>query len=94
MGKYPNSGILRKNADRKSDKHAHYRGSCEVDGHEYWLDAWINTPTNGDAPYMKLSFKPREARPSVPNTDSGTVGQRASLSADLDDAIPFAPEKR
>lgn len=87
MGKYPNSGILRKNTDRKSDKHAHYRGSAEVDGQEYWLDAWINNPPDGE-PYMKLSFKPREARPSVPNTDRGTVGQRALADA-LDDEVPF-----
>lgn len=87
MGKYPNSGILRRNEDRKSDTHAHYRGSAEVDGQEYWLDAWINTP-DGDKPYMKLSFKPKEARAEAP------PARTASLAAELNDDVPFAPEWR
>lgn len=82
MSKYPNSGILRRNEARKSDKHAHYRGSAEVDGQEYWLDAWINTP-DGDKPYMKLSFKPREARAEPARKP------QPSMADALDDEVPF-----
>jgi hypothetical protein len=83
VSKYPNSGILRRNEDRKSDKHAHYRGSAEVAGQEYWLDAWINTPEDGKPPYMKLSFKPKEARTEA------APSRQTSIAADLDDAVPF-----
>jgi len=58
MGKYPNSGILSRVTDRKSDKHPEFSGSAEIDGVEYWMSAYVNEGEKGK--YFKISFKPKE----------------------------------
>lgn len=55
-------GVLFKNKDKDSDKHADYRGHCEIDGKQFWLDAWIKTPKAGGDKFMSLSIKPKMAR--------------------------------
>ncbi len=50
-------GVLFKNKDKQSDKHADYRGQCEIDGKQCWVDAWIKTPKSGGDKFMSLSFK-------------------------------------
>lgn len=56
-----NRGALFKNEDKQSDRHADYRGSINVDGKEFWLDAWLKTSKQGKK-FMSLSVKPKMAR--------------------------------
>lgn len=56
-----NRGVLFKNEDKQSDKHADYRGNINIDGKEFWLDAWIKTSKAGKK-FMSLSVKPKMAR--------------------------------
>lgn len=62
-----NRGVLFKNDDKQSDTHADYRGSINVGGTEYWLDAWIKT-SKADRKYMSLSIKPKMAPGNRPPT--------------------------
>lgn len=55
-------GVLFKNKDKQSDKHADYRGNCEIDGKQCWVDAWIKTPKAGGDKFMSLSFKFKTAQ--------------------------------
>jgi hypothetical protein len=71
-----NRGVLFRNNDKADPKHADYKGNANVNGTEFWLDAWINESKDG-VKYMKLSFKPKNAT------------TKASARADYDDAIPF-----
>lgn len=63
MTEYNNNlrGALFKNEDKQSEKHADYRGQCEIDGKQFWLDAWIKTSKAGKK-FMSLSFKPKMAQ--------------------------------
>jgi hypothetical protein len=87
-----NRGVLFKNEDKQSAKHADYRGSINVDGKEFWLDAWINDIRNGPkagGKFMSLSIKPKMAQehrgaPANPPARSGTPPQQ-----EFDDDIPF-----
>ena len=58
-----NSGALFKNKDKDEahPKWADYRGSINVDGDEYWIDAWIKKSKKGEM-YMSLSVKPKGER--------------------------------
>jgi uncharacterized protein (DUF736 family) len=56
-----NRGALFKNEEKQSDRHADYRGSINVDGKEFWLDAWLKTSKAGKK-FMSLSVKPKMAR--------------------------------
>jgi hypothetical protein len=56
-----NRGALFKNDKKESERHADYRGSINVNGQEFWLDAWLKTSKAGKK-FMSLSVKPKMAR--------------------------------
>ena len=53
-----NSGSLFKNDKKEKENHPDYRGSINVAGTDYWLDAWIKESKAGKK-YMSLSVKPK-----------------------------------
>jgi hypothetical protein len=55
-----NRGTLNKNDRKEKDTHADYRGQINIEGAEYWLDAWIKDGPKGK--FMSLSVKPKEAK--------------------------------
>ena len=77
-GEYDNTnrGALFKNTDKSDDKHADYKGTINVDGTEYWLNAWLKTSKKG-MKFMSLSVKPKEET------------NKEKAKPDLDDEIPF-----
>lgn len=64
-----NRGALFKNEDKQSDRHADYRGQINVDGKEFWLDAWLKKSKAGKT-FMSLSVKPKMAREHKGGTDN------------------------
>jgi uncharacterized protein (DUF736 family) len=87
MTEYDNNlrGALFKNDDKESDKHPDYKGSCEIDGRQYWLSAWIKTSKAGKK-YMSLSFKARDQKPAEKTQQQQ---RRETVSRDFDDDISF-----
>jgi hypothetical protein len=59
-----NRGALFKNANKTDDKHADYRGELNVNGDEFWLNAWLKTSKNG-AKYLSLSLKPKQPAAAI-----------------------------
>ena len=54
-----NRGALFKNDRHQGDSDPEYKGSLNVGGVEYWLNAWINVSKAG-AKYMSLSVRPKQ----------------------------------
>lgn len=52
------SGALFKNDKKETEKHPDYKGSCEIDGTEYWVSSWLNTSGKG-VKYLSLKFSPK-----------------------------------
>ncbi len=74
-------GVLFKNQDKEKDTQPDYKGSCEVEGVEMWINAWIKEGKNGK--FMSLSFKLKEeAKQTVKKTSAPTRLQ------DMDDDLP------
>lgn len=57
-----NRGVLFKNVEKEKDTHADYEGSINVDGRDYWLNAWIKKSKDGSKTFMSLGVKPKQAR--------------------------------
>jgi hypothetical protein len=51
--------VLFKNSEKENPKHADYRGNANINGEEFWLDAWINESKSGTK-YLSLRFKPKK----------------------------------
>ena len=59
-----NSGALFKNEKKEQDTHSDYNGNINVNGQEFWLNAWLKKSKAGKT-YMSLSVKPKEAKPQA-----------------------------
>jgi len=53
-------GVLFRNKKKEADSHPDYKGSCEIDGKERWISAWINEKQDGSGKYMKLVFQNKD----------------------------------
>ena len=78
-----NTGALFKNDKKQSDRHPDYNGSCEVNGVEMWMSAWLKT-SNGGKKYMSFSFNPKEAQ-----ANKSQPSQAPANNFDEDGDIPF-----
>lgn len=76
-----NTGALFKNDKKETDRHPDYNGSCEVNGVEMWMSAWIKT-SKGGKKFMSFSFNPIEVQAPKP-------AQAQDNSFDEDGDIPF-----
>lgn len=75
----PNTGALFKNDKQGNDRRPDYTGTCNVEGENYRISAWINTAKSG-AKYMSLNFQ----------LDKQTQPARSeSTGADYDEDVPF-----
>jgi uncharacterized protein (DUF736 family) len=72
-----NRGALFRNERKVGDKDPDHNGMLNVDGKEYWLNAWVKTSKNGRK-FFSLSVKPKREEPSTKPTKEL-----------LDDEIPF-----
>jgi len=79
MTDYDNNmrGVLFKNDRKEKETHPDYKGSCEINGEEMWMSAWLKNGKNGT--FMSFSFTPKEQ----PKKQSAPVP-----TEDFDD-IPF-----
>jgi hypothetical protein len=59
------SGALFKNTKKEKDTDPLYKGSCEIEGRQFWISSWLNTSKDGEK-YMALKFKPKESQPAPP----------------------------
>lgn len=82
MTDYDNNmrGVLFKNDRKEKETHPDYKGSCEINGEEMWMSAWLKDGKSGK--FMSFSFTPKEQ----PKTKSAPVPPQ---NFDDDTDIPF-----
>lgn len=78
------TGALFKNAYKETETHPDYKGEAEVEGTQYWLNAWLNTSSKGRK-YLSLKFKAKEKK----NAPAAPVNAPAAPVDDFDDGAPF-----
>lgn len=72
------SGTLFKNSNKKTDRHPSLTGKALIDGTEYRISAWKNTPKDGGDPYYTLAFQ-------IPETKSDASKKPAKSQSEEDD---------
>ena len=67
-----NSGVLFRNDNKQSDKHADYRGGVNVAGIDYWLNGYVRAPKKR-VKFIAFKLKPKKqeaaAAPAKPEFD-------------------------
>ena len=84
MAEYDNTnrGSLFKNTKKEEDRHPDYNGSINVEGTEYWLNAWIKESKKDGTKFFSLSVKEKQDSPR-----QSSAPTRKSKVDDLD--LPF-----
>jgi hypothetical protein len=59
-----NCGVLFRNENKKSPKHADYSGSLNAAGLDYWFDGYIRQSANGRK-FISLKLKLKDAQPKA-----------------------------
>ena len=89
-----NSGSIFANDRKESANHPDGKGSCMIDGGEYWVSSW-NKKTQEGKPWRSLAFTRKEQRPTQrPSHDGFKARQlekpkQAPSDFDDDSTIPF-----
>lgn len=84
-----NRGALFKNDKKERDTQPDYTGSLNVDGVEFFLDAWLKEAQSGRK-FMSVSVKRKEkqAAPPAPSREAPRHAQKTGFD-DMADDIPF-----
>lgn len=64
MAQYDNTNrfTLFKNKKKEKDTHADFEGTLNVNGEEFWINAWIKTSQKDGGKFMSGSIKPKQGR--------------------------------
>lgn len=89
-----NRGILGRNDRKAKDTHPSHTGTLNVEGVDYFVDAWVNERKDGSGKFFSLTVKrkdkqsaapaPRAPAPAAPSPSPAKTG-----FDDMDDDFPF-----
>lgn len=83
-----NRGVLFRNEDKRDERDPVYRGNINIDGKEFWLDAWLQEAKKSGKTFMSLRVKPKMAR-EVQGGSANPPARTAVGKDDFDSDIPF-----
>lgn len=84
-----NRGAIWKNERKEQETHPDFTGSLNVEGIDYFFDAWKRKPDASEkAPALSFRVKRKDKQNASPQAAQRTA-QDASGGADFDDEIPF-----
>ena len=81
-----NTGLLSRNERKTEDKHADFTGSVNVEGVEYFLDAYVRERRDGSGKFFSLRLKKKDKQPQASSANGARHSARSPIE---DDSIPF-----
>jgi len=84
-----NRGTLFKNDKKEQETHADYNGTINIDGKDYWLNAWVKEGKATGKKFFSLSVKPKQPAKDYNNEDVLNDTDTHTNTNDLEDVIPF-----
>ena len=93
MSQYDNNltGMLFRNDKGDNEKRPDYKGSCEVNGVQYWISGWVRTAGENSKrageKFISMKLEPKDQPQAQPQR--AAVQQQPATVANMDDDIPF-----
>ncbi len=81
-------GVLFANKERTKDSQPQAKGSCQIDGVEYWVSAWTNEAKSGQK-YQSLSFQRKDEVHAKGVAQAKAAMEPKGFSDLEEDSIPF-----
>jgi hypothetical protein len=78
-----NTGILSRNERKTDEKHADFAGTINVEGVDYFLDAYVRERKDGSGRFFSLRLKRKDKQ------QNGAGKPRSGGREIMDDDIPF-----
>jgi hypothetical protein len=81
MSEYSNelSGVLFRNDRKDKDTQPDYNGTCQIEGVEYFMNAWVKESKKDGRKFFSFSFKAKDTPSHVPPV----------IDNDINDDLPF-----
>jgi hypothetical protein len=86
-----NTGALFKNNRRTSPTQPEWNGSSNIEGVEYWINAWVKESKKDGSKFFSVSYRRKDAPAATASarTQAAAPRQTATSMAGFDDEIPF-----
>jgi hypothetical protein len=84
-----NSFVLFPNRNRQTDRHPTHTGTLNVDGVEYFMDAWVNESKKDGTKFQAGKIKRKDKQQSGGQQRQDPQAPLQGGGDDLDDSIPF-----
>jgi hypothetical protein len=55
------TGSIKVNPRKESDRHPDYKGSCTIDGIQYWISGWMKESSDGES-WTSLAFTKKDVQ--------------------------------
>jgi len=73
-----NRGSLFKNDKKEAETHPDYKGQINVNGEEFWINAWLKTSKQGTK-FMSLSVNPKDRQVNEPTRRNTPVDDSSDI---------------
>jgi len=70
----PNSGSLFPNKRKEKESHPDLTGTLDVDGQQYWINAWSKTAKTNGEEWLSISIRPKDAQGAPGKTYTAPAG--------------------
>lgn len=85
-----NTGALFKNNRRTTPTQPEWNGNANIEGREFWVNAWVKESKKDGSKFFSFSFRPKEEAAAPPRRTAAPPARAAAPAhQDLDDEIPF-----
>lgn len=83
----PNSGSLFPNKRKEKESHPDLTGTLDVEGQQYWINAWSKTAKTNGEEWLSISIRPKEAQGAPAKAYTAPAGGKWARN------VPSAPDK-
>jgi hypothetical protein len=81
-----NHGSLSRNKKKEKETHPSHKGSCTIEGRQYWISAYVNESRDSGEKYFKLYFEPKKTEAA---SEAAPAAEPVAVPLSESPDIPF-----